>query len=106
MTSPPIPHLTEKTFNLAKDFNTYVFKVDKNLNKLQIKKQLEVEYKVEVIEMHTLILKGKKARSIRPKSRRRVLGRRKDFKKAYATLKEGDVIPVFTDSNEKEGKPN
>ena len=107
MISPLIPHLTEKTYDLAKNLNVYVFKLDKALNTSQIKDRIQTEYDVEVVNLRTLLAKGKNARSIRLKSRatRRVLGRRKTVKKAYVTLKKGDVIPVFTDFTEKDNKP-
>ena len=107
MRLPLIPHLTEKTYILAKDLNTYVFEADRDLNKVQIKTMIESEYEVEVQDVRTVTVKGKKARSLRMKSKSRgqFYGYKKTFKKAYATLKEGDVIPVFTDFTEKEGKP-
>ena len=78
------PHLSEKSFALAKDLNVYVFKLAPSLNCAQIKQG------------------GKKARTIRLGSRRPAQrsGRRTDFKKAYVVLKEGDSIPVFTDYTE------
>ncbi len=107
MNSSLTPHLTEKTYALAKDLNTYIFKAEKSLNKVQIKAMIETEYEVEVTDLRTMIAKGKQARSIRIKSRsgRRFNGRRKTLKKAYVTLKAGDVIPAFTDFTEKEGQP-
>ena len=100
MVTPLIPQLTEKTYALAKDANTYVFKVEPSLNKLQIKQQIQDEYDVEVIGLRTLIAKGKRigGRFGRP------AGRRKTVKKAYITLKEGDVIPVFTNFSEEDGQ--
>ena len=97
------PHLSEKTFNLARDFNVYVFKLSPKLSKGQIKQLVEEEYAVKVMELRTASQQGKRARTIRLKQRssKRTYGRRSDFKKAYITLKEGDSIPVFTDYNEK-----
>ena len=107
MITPLTPQLSEKTYALAKEHNTYVFKVEPALNKPEIKRQIEAEYQVEVVSLKTLIAKGKQARSIRLKSRSsRVLGRRRTIKKAYITLKEGDVIPVFTNfTDESEKQP-
>ena len=108
MNSPLLPHLTEKSFALAQDGNTYVFKIDKGLNKTAVKKLVEAEYGVEVTALRTLSVKGKRARSIRlgaaRRAARRHSGRRKDFKKALVTLKEGDKIPVFTDFAKQEGR--
>lgn len=93
------PHLTEKTYKLAQELNVYVFKVNKDLNGVQIKELIKAEYKVEALKVRTLVMKGKKARSIRLQShRKRVFGRRSDFKKALVTLKKGDSIPVFVDA--------
>ena len=108
MIMPLTPQLSEKTYALAKEHNTYVFKVEPVLNKPEIKRQIEAEYQVEVVSLKTLVAKGKQARSIRLKSRAsgRVLGRRRTIKKAYVTLKEGDVIPVFTNfTDESEKQP-
>ena len=98
MIAPLVPQLTEKSYDLAKNRNIYVFKVATRLNKAQIKEHIQSEYKVEVIGLKTLIVKGKRARSIRLKSTRaaRVIGRRQTLKKAFISLKEGDVIPIFT----------
>ena len=95
-----IPHLTEKTANLAQSQNVYVFRLDPKLNRQEIKQLLEAEYKVNVIQIKTTIIKGKQASSIHIGSRRRIPnGKRSDFKKAYITLKAGHSIPVFVDAN-------
>ena len=60
-----IPHLSEKSYALVKDLNVYVFKVDPKLNQNQIKNLLKKEYKVDIIDVRTLVSRGKKARSIR-----------------------------------------
>ena len=107
MNTPLLPHLTEKSVALAQEGNTYVFKVDKALNKTRIRELVEAEYGVEVTSLRTLSVKGKRARSIRigdVRSGRRQLGKRKDFKKALVTLKDGDKIPVFTDFAKQEGQ--
>ena len=41
-----MPHLSEKSYALAKDLNIYVFKVDRRLNQAQIKDLLQKQYKV------------------------------------------------------------
>ncbi|MCY4010949.1 MAG: 50S ribosomal protein L23 [Candidatus Saccharibacteria bacterium] len=93
------PHLTEKTANLAQAQNVYVFKLSPQLNCSEIKKLLEAEYKVNIIKLRTMIIKGKSAASIHLKTRSRSAGgKRSDFKKAYATLKAGQSIPIFVDT--------
>lgn len=95
------PHLSEKSYALAKNANVYVFEVVKSLNKVQIKALLEEEYQVTVVGLRTLVAKGKQARSLsfnRRRANRRVMGRRTTVKKAYVTLKTGDSIAVFAES--------
>ena len=101
MISPLVAHLSEKAYAQAKDLNTYVFKADRRLSRAQIKQRLETEYEVKIVKLRVLTIKGKPSRSIRIKQRSsRSLGQRKTIKKAYVVLKEGDVIPVFTDHSE------
>lgn len=79
------PVITEKsTQQLA--YNQYVFEVDKRAHKPQIKKAIEKIFKVTVLDVTTLILKGKKKKF---KGRE---GQRSDRKKAFITLKQGQTI--------------
>lgn len=99
------PQLTEKNHHLASQLNIYVFKVDPNLNKAQIKTLIAEEHGVSVVDVRTANFSGKKARSIHLSSRSsRVIGRRPRWKKAYVTLKKGESIPVFTDFTKEEKK--
>ena len=66
-----------------------MFEVDKNSNKSEIKKAVEKLFKVTVMEVRTLNRQGK------PKRLGRFAGRRKDWKKAIITLKEGDRVDFF-----------
>jgi large subunit ribosomal protein L23 len=66
----------------------YLFLVDKSANKIQIKKAVEQEYKVEVTDVNTFIAPGKLKRV------RHQLGRTQDLKKAVVTLKTGQKIEV------------
>lgn len=77
---------TEKTTGLRQKENKYTFEVDINSNKIEIKKAVEVLYKVKVIRVNTLIMHGKKRRV------RFEIGRRPDWKKAVVTLRVGDRI--------------
>lgn len=82
------PHITEK-MSKEKDNFKYAFEVDIDANKHEIKKAVEELFKVKVIDVKTVIVKGKVKRL------GRFEGRRKDWKKAIVTLKKGDVIPLF-----------
>lgn len=69
-------------------YNKYLFSVDKNATKIEIKKAVEEIYDVEVKKVNTMRMYGKKRR-IRYKE-----GRRPDWKKAIVTLKEGNTIDI------------
>jgi large subunit ribosomal protein L23 len=77
------PHISEKATVLAEKHKQFVFRVRVDANKLEIKKAIEVLFKVEVASVNTTLTKGKKKRFGSN------LGRRSDFKKAYVALKDG-----------------
>jgi len=54
-----------------------------------IEKAIEKLFKVTVLEVRTIVMKGKVKRVGRK------FGKRSDFKKAYITLKEGDKIWIM-----------
>ena len=78
------PVITEKTSALAAN-NTYVFKVAKNANKIQIKDAIEEVFGVKVASVNTLNTKPKKKRV------GRYTGMRKTYKKAIVTLADGSI---------------
>jgi large subunit ribosomal protein L23 len=78
------PLLTEKGTLLKEDYNTFLFKVDKYSNKIEIKKAIEELLKVKVDSVRTINCKGKKKRLGRYE------GKRPDWKKAMVKLKEGE----------------
>ena len=88
------PVITEKMTAISEKLNKYAFIVDKNANKIEIKKAVEKLYDVKVEAVNTMNYQGKK------KSRYTkagvVTGRRPAFKKAVVTLKEGDTIGFFS----------
>jgi len=74
------PMITEKSAR-ATDLNKqYVFKVDIDSNKREIKKAVEELFKVEVLKVTTSIVKGKTKRN------RFGTYKRSDYKKAFVTL--------------------
>ena len=79
------PLLTEKT-NLELTKNKYTFKVNRDVNKLDIKKAIEAIYKVKVKQVNTMNVEGKTVRLGRK------AGRRSDWKKAIVTLQDGQKI--------------
>lgn len=87
------PVLTEKSTDVAEKFKQFVFKVDKNSTKQEIKAAVELMFDVEVDSVNVLNVKGKLKRSARG------IYKRSDWKKAYVKLKQGhDIEFSATDS--------
>jgi len=82
------PVVTEKSFSLLED-NKYTFIVDKRATKTEIKSAVEDIFKVSVLGVNTINVKGK------PKRVGRHAGYKADRKKAIVTLKPGQKIPLF-----------
>lgn len=80
------PHVSEKTTRLADSSNQVAFKILPNATKQEVKEAVELLFKVKVTGVQVLNVKGKKRRFAQ------TIGRRKDWKKAYVTLQEGDDI--------------
>ncbi|MGC8657887.1 MAG: 50S ribosomal protein L23 [Desulfomonilaceae bacterium] len=83
------PIITEKGSSLKESNNQIVFEVDRQANKPEIRKAIEKIFKVSVVGLQTQNRKGK------PKRIGRSIGRRKNWKKAIVTLKEGDRVEFF-----------
>ncbi|NOY61842.1 MAG: 50S ribosomal protein L23 [Gammaproteobacteria bacterium] len=83
------PVISEKSSNLADHSNQFVFKVVKDADKCEIKKAVELMFKVEVDAVQTSNVKGKTKRFGGR------LGQRVNWKKAYITLKPGNDIELF-----------
>jgi large subunit ribosomal protein L23 len=83
------PLITEKTTR-ASENGAVVFEVAIDSNKPMIKEAVEALFGVKVKAVNTSITKGKAKRF------RGQMGRRKDVKKAYVTLEEGNTIDVTT----------
>ena len=80
------PIITEKSSDLAQNKNTFVFSVDVNANKTQIKQAIEKIFNVHVKEIRTI--------NVKPKKRRvgRYTGLTNRCKKAIVKLAEGEEI--------------
>ena len=83
------PKMSEKTLSLKEEANQFAFEVDKRSNKIQIKESIEKSFKVSVLKVRTMNVRGKK------KSLGRYKGLKSNWKKAIVTLKEGDTIEYF-----------
>ena len=83
------PVITEKATMLSEQ-NKVVFRVAKDATKPQIAEAIENLFKVSVVKVNTINVKGKTKRF------RGRVGRRSDVKKAIVTLAEGQSIDITT----------
>lgn len=90
------PRATEKAYAQSQS-NVYVFNVPLTANKNEITDAIEAQYGVKVVRIKTLVQNGKAVRFSRGKNRYPGTTTRKDSKKAYVTLAEGDSIQVFAE---------
>ena len=88
------PIVTEKMERITDKLNQYGFIVEKNANKLQIKKAIEDLYGVTVDSVNTIRYAGKlKSRYTKAGF---LSGRTNSFKKALVTLKNGEKIDFYS----------
>lgn len=80
------PQITEKATHVADKHQQIAFRVRTDATKPEIKAAVELVFKVEVDGVTVANVKGKTKRA------GRVMGRRKDWKKAYVSLKPGQEI--------------
>jgi large subunit ribosomal protein L23 len=81
--------LTEKGTRQGEKLNQYTVVADRRANKVQIRHAVQELFKVKVIKINTLNVRGK-ARRLRTSQ----AGKAPDWKKAIVTLKEGDKISL------------
>ncbi len=83
------PLVTEKTSIQKEQSNQITFEVDRMANRIEIKRAIEKIFKVNVAHVRTMQVKGK------TKQRGRIIGKRRDWKKAIITLLPGERIEFF-----------
>jgi large subunit ribosomal protein L23 len=83
------PLITEKTSIQKEDHNQVSFEVDRRANRVEIRRAVERIFKVKVASVRTMQIKGK------VKQRGRIVGKRKDWKKAIVKLMPGERIDFF-----------
>ena len=83
------PLITEKTSLQKEDFNQVSFEVDRRANRVEIRRAIEKIFNVRVAVVRTMQIKGK------VKQRGRVVGKRRDWKKAVVKLMPGERIDFF-----------
>ena len=80
------PHISEKVSILGDTSNQYAFKVAKDATKAEIREAVETIFNVEVLKVTTANVKGKVKRNVRG------ITRKKNWKKAYITVAQGQEI--------------
>ena len=83
------PITTERSMIFKDMHNKYVFEVDRQVNKNDIKKAVEEIFKVKVQKVNTMNFLGKTKRF------RNKTGKRSNWKKAIVSLQEGYTIELF-----------
>ena len=82
------PLISERSTDLMTE-GKFVFVVDKRANKIQIAQAVEEIFKVDVLAVNTVNVKGK------TKRRGHTVGRTNSYKKAIVKLAEGQTIELF-----------
>jgi large subunit ribosomal protein L23 len=83
------PVITEKATQMKDDHRTVVFRVAVGANKTEIKNAVEKLFGVKVAGVRTMKMNGKLKRY------GRFEGNRRDWKKAFVTLREGEKMIEF-----------
>ncbi len=83
------PVVTEKTTEQKERDNQITFEVNPKTNRIEVKRAIENIFNVKVDTVRTMNIKGK------VKRRGRVIGKRKNWKKAIVTLMPGQRIDFF-----------
>lgn len=84
------PHFSEKASILGERSNQYAFKVAKDATKAEIKEAVEKLFQVPVVGVTTANVRGKIKRTVHGAHRR------KNWKKAYVRIAEGQEIDFLS----------
>ncbi len=87
------PLVTEKMTAITEKQGKFGFIVNKDANKIEIKKAIEEAYKVDVVTVNTIRYDGK--RKFRYTAKGIIEGRSAGYKKAIVKLKAGDTIDFY-----------
>lgn len=88
------PLITEKVTAQSEKENRYGFVVDRKANKLQIRDAVAQEYGVVVLDVRTMIVRGKNR--TRYTKTNILRGNSGAWKKAIVTLKKGETIDLYS----------
>jgi large subunit ribosomal protein L23 len=81
--------ITEKGTVLREMRNEYTFEVERDANKIEIKRAIESIFNVKVADVRTMQMRGK------VKRQGKYAGRRNDWKKAIVKLQPDQKIELF-----------
>lgn len=84
------PIITETSITNAQK-NWYTFRALVSENKNSLRKKIEKTFKVDVLAVKTMVVKGKSKKSLRS----RKITKKEDWKKVMVKLKEGQKIDLF-----------
>jgi len=88
------PIITEKMTALGDKLSRFGFIVDKNANKIEIKKAVELMYNVKVTSVKTMMYYGKsKSRNTKAGV---ITGSANTTKKAIVSLAKGEIIDFYS----------
>ena len=88
------PLVTEKLTSQNKFTNRFGFVVDKRAGKIEIKAAVEKMYGVSVVDVNTMIYRGKTKTRYTKKGFNK--GRTNSFKKAIVTLAQNETIDFYS----------
>ncbi|MBP8644525.1 MAG: 50S ribosomal protein L23 [Syntrophobacteraceae bacterium] len=83
------PLVTEKSTREKEAYNKLYFEVDRRANKIEIRQAVERIFKVNVLDVATMNMKGKRKRV------GRFFTKKPDWKKAIVTIKPGQRVEFF-----------
>ena len=86
------PIISEKSAKQRENNNKYLFRAAINASKADIKRAVEKLFDVKVTNVNSCIARGA------TKRRGMHLSKRKNYKKAYVTLEQGQTIAMFEDN--------
>lgn len=86
------PIVSEKSGKLRENVNQYLFKAARRASKSDIKRAVEQLFSVKVTSVNSCVVRGA------TKRRGLHVSKRKNYKKAYVTLEQGQTIAMFEDN--------
>jgi large subunit ribosomal protein L23 len=80
--------MTEKGAQMQEKENKYLFEVHRDANRIEIRKAVEALFRVNVTDVHTMVVRGRMRRMGRG------YAKTQNWKKAIVSVREGETIDV------------